>query len=84
MRRDHPFLNVDPYRDLLEEIGALRGLSMQEMDRRVRAVCESAAEIAMSRVDRDAVFAYEDPVSPESRALWQRLRETMPSPWWRT
>jgi hypothetical protein len=51
MRRDHPFLNIDPYQDLLEEITPLRGLSLEETAWMVSAVCASAQSIADSRPD---------------------------------
>ena len=83
IRRDHPFLNVDPYKDLLEEVEPLRGLSPDETGWMVDAACATAKSIADSGSDRELVLEYQDPVPADSRALWQRLRAAGPSPWWR-
>ena len=83
MRRDHPFLNVDPYQDLLEEIAPLRGKTANETAWMVSAVCASAMSIANSRPDRERVLEWEDPPSAEARDLWHRLRRDLPSLRWR-
>ncbi len=57
MRRDQPFLKVDPYRDLPEEIRPLRSISPDLSAPLVAAVCEAASSIILSRPDGAATAA---------------------------
>lgn len=62
---------------LEDDLGPLRGVSMAERARLVKAVCGAAWKLIQARPDRDRVLAHQDPIPSDSQTHWRRLvRET--------
>ncbi|MBL8921041.1 MAG: hypothetical protein JNJ54_19420 [Myxococcaceae bacterium] len=56
-----------------EDVGPLRGLSLEERGKVLESVCRDAMAIIRARPDAETALAQRDPLPPESAALWQAL-----------
>jgi len=57
-----------------EDVAAAADLDMDERAAVLVSLCRMAAELTAQHPDPAKVLAWQDPVSPESAALLQRLR----------
>ena len=63
-----------------EEVEDYRGLSHQQLLILMEQACRMAADIARSRPDAAAVFAWRDPVPASTRAAFARMGVAWGSP----
>ncbi len=64
---------IDPVADVFDTVSMYRDMTLEERGKLLAALCRSAIQIVVCRPDRDAVLAFQDPMSPEAEATWLAL-----------
>jgi len=62
--------------DVRDEVAAMKGATQEQLAKILEDLCRMAAELTAQHADPQRVLDWQDPISPETEALLERLRET--------
>ncbi len=71
---EHPWSQIDPIEDVLDEAADYVALTPEERGRLVAAACRGAAALLAARPDAQAALEWRDPLPASSERILSRLR----------